>query len=225
MSFTPLPKIFTELCLNPDYPFPRILELGCGEGRFRDVLTGRGIPSWGLDRIGRHGGTVADVVGDALSPPVAAGSLDFLLAANLVRHLAPADPTLGFLTRWLGLLNPGGTLFIFEDEPGDSPAGVARYGELQNFLCRLMPESRGPLLRLVEFKARVSALGSPARWDFGLVRNRQTIDSTVVLEMLGRGGGPGTEPGKLMRDIGRDGLDPGYFWWAKTSAGGKGTGT
>ncbi len=225
MSFTPLPKTFTDLCLNPDFPLPRILELGCGDGRFRDVLTGMGIFSWGLDRIGRYGGTVADVVGDALSPPVASGSLDCLLAANLVRHLAAADPTLGFLTRWLELLNPDGSLFIFEDEPGDSPAGVVRYGELQDFLCRLMPESRGPLLPLAEFKTRVSTLDSFSGWDFGLVRNRQTIDAAVVLEMLGQGGEPEGEPGKLMRDIDRDGLDPGHFWWAKTSAVGKGTRT
>ncbi|MCK9997277.1 MAG: class I SAM-dependent methyltransferase, partial [Candidatus Krumholzibacteria bacterium] len=185
MSFTPLPKTFTDLSLNQDLPFPRILEFGCGDGRFREVLTDRGIFSWGLDRMGRPGGTVADVVGDALFPPVASGSLDFLLAANLVRHLAPVDPTLGFLTRWLELLNPGGCLFIFEDEPGHSPAGVAHYGDLQDFLFRLMPESRGPLLPLAEFKTRVSTLGFPAGWDFGLVRNRQAIDATVVLEMLG----------------------------------------
>ncbi len=224
MLFTPIPKTFTDLCLNPVIPFPRILELGCGDGRFGEALTGHGIASWGLDRMGPYAGTVADVVGDALTPPVASGSLDLLLAANLVRHFAPVDPTLGFLTGWLALLKSGGSLFIFEDEPGNAPAGVARYGELQDFLCRLMPESRGPLLPLAEFKTRVSVLGNNADWEFGIIRNRQTIDADVVLEMLGQDGEPAGEPGHLMRAIGRDGLDPGHYWWARASVVAKGTG-
>lgn len=218
MSFTPLPKTFIDLCLNSDFPSPRILELGCGDGRFREVLTDSDINSWGLDRIGPYGGTVADIVGDALFPPVAPGTLDLLLAPNLCRHLASADPSLGFLARWLEILKPGGSLFIFEDEPDDTPAGVARYRDLQVFLSRLMPESRGPLLPLVEFKTRVSALEFPADWNFGLVRNLQTIDPAVVLEMLGQGGEPEGESGRLMRAIGSDGLDPGCFWWAQASA-------
>jgi len=167
---------------------------------------------------------VADVVGDALYPPVASGSLDLLLAANLVRHLAPVDPTLGFLDRWLALLKSGGSLVIFEDEPGNTPAGVARFGDLQDFLCRLMPESRGPLLPLAEFRTRVFDLGNHTEWEFGLVRNRQTIDVSMVLKMLGPEGEPEGEPGLLMRAIGRDGLDPGNFWWARASAVAKGTG-
>lgn len=217
MSFTPLPKTFTDICNNPDSPFPQIMELGCGDGRFQEVLTGMGISCWGLDHIGPDRGSVADVVGDVLTPPVAAGSLDLLLAANLLRHLVPADTTLGFLARWLELLKPGGSLFIFEDEPSDVPASAAHYRDLQEFLCRLMPESRGPLLALDEFKARVSALGSQVCWDFGLVRNRQSIDAAVVLEFLGRGEQEKGDSGRLMRAIGRDGLDPGFFWWAGAS--------
>jgi SAM-dependent methyltransferase len=218
MSFSPLPKTFTDLCLDPDFSFPRILELGCGDGRFRSILAGRDIPSWGLDRFGPDVGTVADVVGDALFPPVAPGSLDFLLAANLLRHLVPAEPALGFLVGWLELLKPGGSLFIFEDEPGEAPAGVARYGDLQDVLCRLMPQSRGPLLPVVDFKARVANLGTAAGWEFGLVRNRQTIDADAVLALLRRGGEPTGQVGRLMREIDRDGLDPGYYWWARASA-------
>jgi len=210
MSFSPLPKTFTDICLHPDFSFPRILELGCGDGRFRSILAERDIPSWGLDRFGPDVGTVADVVGDALYPPVARRSLDFLLAANLLRHLVPADPALGFLTGWMELLKPGGSLFIFEDEPGEAPAGVALYGELQDILCRLMPRSRGPLLPVADFKARVSNLETAAGWEFGLVRNRQTIDSQAVLELLKQGGEPTGQVGRLMRGIDRDGLDPGY---------------
>ena len=224
MSFTPLPKTFTDICLNPDSPFPQILELGCGDGRFREILVGQGISSWGLDHIGPVGGTVADVVGDALAPPVAVGSLDLLLAPNLLKHLLPTDPALGFLSGWMKMLKPGGSLFIFEDDPRGIPAGVAHYRDLQEFLSRLMPESRGPLLPLADFKTRVSILGLTASWDFGLVRNRQTIDAEAVLAFLGQGGEPVGEPGRLMKGIGRDGLDPGYFWWARASTVVKGTG-
>ena len=217
MSFSPLPKTFTDICLHPDFSFPRILELGCGDGRFRSILAERDIPSWGLDRFGPDVGTVADVVGDALYPPVARRSLDFLLAANLLRHLVPSDPALGFLAGWMELLKPGGSLFIFEDEPGEAPAGVARYGELQDILCRLMPQSRGPLLPVADFKARVSNLEAAADWEFGLVRNRQTIDPEAVLELLNQGGEPTGQVGRLMRGIDRDGLDPGYYWWARAS--------
>lgn len=225
MSFSPLPKTFTDLCLHPDFSFPRILELGCGDGGFRSILTDRDIPSWGLDRFGPDVGTVADVVGDALSPPVLRGSLDFLLAPNLLRHLVPAEPTLDFLVGWLELLKPGGSLFIFEDEPGEDPAGVARYGDLQDVLYRLMPRSRGPLLALADFKARVSNLKTAVDWEFGLVRNRQTIDAGAVLELLRQGGEPAGQVGRLMRGIDRDGLDPGYYWWARASAVTEGAGT
>jgi len=217
MSFTPLPKIFTDIFSNLDSPFPQILELGCGDGRFQEILTGLGISCWGLDRIGPDRGTVADVVGNALSPPVAVGSLDLLVAANLLRHLAPTDIALGFLAGWLELLKPGGSLFIFEDEPGDHPAGAAHYRDLQEFLSRLMPESRGPLLALADFKTRVSALGPGVCWDFGLVRNKQVIDAAVVLEFLGLGGEQTGDCGRLMKAIDRDGLDPGCFWWAGVS--------
>ena len=224
MSFIPLPKTFTDICLNPDSPFLQILELGCGDGRFREILAGQGISSWGLDHVGPQGGTVADVVGDALVPPVALGSLDLLLAPNLLKHLVPADPALGFLSGWMKMLKPGGSLFIFEDDPRDFPAGVAHYRDLQEFLSRLMPESRGPLMPLKVFRARVSILGFAACWDFGLVRNRQTIDAEAALAFLGQGREPMGEPGRLMKNISRDGLDPGYFWWARASVVVKGTG-
>jgi hypothetical protein len=45
-----------------------------------------------------------------------------------------------------------------------------------------------------------------------------------VLEMLDQDGEPAGEPGHLMRAIGRDGLDPGHYWWARASVVAKGTG-
>jgi len=215
MSFTPLPKIFTDICLALDSSNPQILELGCGDGRFLGVLADHDIFSWGLDRIGPECGTVADLVGDALALPVAAGSLDLLLVPNLLRHLVTTDPALGFLAGWLDLLKPRGSLFIFEDEPVTEPAGAARYRDLQEFLSRLMPESRGPLLSLVDFQARAAAPCFFCNWEFGLIRNTQTIDTEVVLGFLDPGAASSGESDRLRTGIERDGLDPGNYWWAR----------
>ena len=218
MSFTPLPKIFTDIFLALDSPNPQILELGCGDGRFRTVLAEHEIFSWGLDRLGPEGGTVADLVGDALAPPVGVESLDLLLVPNLLRHLAPTDPVLDFLARWLKLLKPGGSLFIFEDEPATEPAGAAHYRDLQEFLGRLMPESRGPLLPLADFKARIAVPRFSCSWEFGLIRNTQTLDTEVVQAFLDPGAASKGEPGRLRIGIERDGLDPGHYWWARATS-------
>jgi SAM-dependent methyltransferase len=219
MSFTPLPKIFTDLCQRSVSPSPRILELGCGDGRFRDVLADHGISCWGLDLIGPEGGSVADVVGEARNLPVAPGSLDLLLVPNLLRHLAPADPALGFLDVWLEVLKPGGFLFIFEDEPVTEPHGAAHYRDLQEFLSRLMPESRGPLLSLAEFRARLAARGKSSSWIFGTARNLQTLDGSAVLAFLDPESGSSAEIRNLQAGIRRDGLDPGVYWWARAAVG------
>ena len=225
MSFTPLPKIFTETCSHRDIPFPQILELGCGDGCFRSVLAQAGCPSWGLDLTGPKLGTVAEVVGDALSPPIAVGSLDILLAANLLRHLVPVDRSLRFLARWMDLLKPGGSLFIFEDEPGDTPASVANYRDLMVFLQRLLPENRGPMLPLNDFQPLVKSLGLTARWEFGQARNRYPINAAAVLEFLGVAEQVDRPLGRLIEGIGRDGLDPGNYWWARAQADAEGTGS
>lgn len=225
MSFTPLPKIFTETCLDPEIPFPQILELGCGDGCFGEVLTHAGLTSWGLDNSGPERGTVAQVVGDALAPPIAAGSLDVLVAPNLLRHLIPGDPGLGFLSRWMELLKPRGSLFIFEDEPGDTPVQVAHYRDLMDFLRRLMPRSRGPLLPLKEFQARVESLDDAVSWEFGQARNRYPINAQVVLDFLGRPENAEAWLKRLIDGISRDGLAPGFFWWARARTVTKGTGS
>jgi len=199
------------------------MEFGCGDGRFRDILSEMGVASWGLDRIPPDCGTVADVVGEAVWPPVAPASLDLLVVPNLLRHMLPACSDFSFLGRWLDLLKPGGSLFIFEDEPGADCPGEANYRDLQVFLARLLPESRGPLIPLEEFKASSAVFRSSAAWEFGLVRNRLAIAAAPALEMLGQAAEPDGEPGRLMRNIGRYGLDPGQYWWARVVSGGEGS--
>lgn len=191
------------------------MELGCGDGRFAHNLQDYDFKVWGLDRMTPAGGTVADVVGDALLPPVAARSVDILVASNLVRHLTPFAADLDFVGRWLDLLKPGGALFIFEDEPCDHPPGAVNYRDLQEFLRRMMPASRGPLLPLAQFQERLGTRWSGAAWEFGRALNCSQLDPAVVVDLLRQGGRPKGEPGRLIRSITRDGLEPGFFWWAR----------
>ena len=200
------------------------MEFGCGNGLFRDALSDLGVACWGLDRVHPECGTVADVVGEAGFPPVLKASLDLLVVPNLLRHMLPAFSDFSFLGRWLELLKPGGSLFIFEDEPGAESPGEINYRDLQVFLARLLPESRGPLLSLEEFKARCPSFHRSAAWEFGLVRNRHAIAAAPVLDMLGPGLTAEGEPGRLAGNIGRDGLDPGHYWWARATTGAEGTG-
>jgi len=148
---------------------------------------------------------------------VAPGSLDLLLVPNLLRHLAPADPVLTFLDGWLKVLKPDGSLFIFEDEPVTEPRAAVHYRDLQDFLSRLRPESRGPLLSLADFKVRITALGSSSFWEFGTARNRQTLDASAVLAFLDPVSGSSGEINRLKTGIGRDGVDPGDYWWARAA--------
>jgi hypothetical protein len=170
-----------------------------------------------LDLVGPEGGTVADIVGDCRDLPVRERGLDVLLAPNLLRHLAPADQELEFLDRWLAALKPGGLLFIFEDEPVTEPRGAAHYRDLQDILSRLMPETRGPLLSLRDFQARLAARKDASCWEFGTERNRQTLDASAVLAFLAPVSGSSEEIRSLQTGIRRDGLDPGVFWWARAA--------
>ena len=222
MSFTPLPTIFTDLSGShsgslrgsPDSDNSRNLELGCGDGRFQAEAARCGVKLWGLDLSPPAMGTTADIVGDACFPPITPGSLDLLVAPNLVRHLLAVSGGLEFLDLWLTLLKPGGSLFIFEDEPTNDTAATVNYRDLQDFLRQLVPESRGGLLPLAEF-LELSAQAQPGlNWEHGLARNLQPIDSSPVLALLG--------PGPLKQSIVGEGLDPGRYWWAQASAGRKG---
>lgn len=210
MSFTPLPTTFTDLSGVLDPAQSRNLELGVGDGRFQAAAAVCGLRLWGLDLVPPVRGTTADFVGDAFAPPVSSCSLDLLVASNLVRHLLAVGGNLNFLDRWLALLKPGGSLFIFEDEPaaGSGPAG--NYRDLQEFLRRLTPETRGPLLPLADFLALSGREFPAVAWDKGMVRNQYRLDSVAVLEFLGAG--------PLWQAIAEKGLEPGQYWWTRTIA-------
>lgn len=213
MSFSPLPAEFL-FCLQElkSRTFPQILDLGSGGGFFASLLAAEGLPTWGLDLMPRQAGAVVDLRGDALAPPIRPGSLDCLLAGNLIHHLLAQDSTLSFIDGWLELLKPGGWLFIFGDEPavGDDPA-ASNYGHLQDFLASLMPERRGVLISRASFIEQVSALSPELTWQSGLQKNEQLPDIESVRRMLG--GSTGSPP-PILRAIEKSGLSYGRYWWA-----------
>jgi SAM-dependent methyltransferase len=215
MSFTPLPTSLTTILAELDPGCARVIDLGCGDGRFSTEVARFSVPIIGLDRALPGSGTSADLVGDALRPPLASSSCDLILVGNLVRHLIPAHPQLDFLSRWVDLLRPGGFLFIAEDEPVRQPKGAVRYRQLQAFLAQVMPQGRGPLIGLAEFRQRSLPVQKGAAWNFGGERNEYPLDAEAAAAMLsGADLDPEGEAARLATGIRKDGLDPGRFWWA-----------
>ncbi len=192
-----------------------MVELGCGDGRFSARLRLAGARVVGVDRRGPAHGSTADVVADALRPPLSTGGVDLLVAANLLRHLWSRTGGAAVPRPWRKCLRPGGHLYIFEDEPGDRPVAVDNYRCLQRFLCRLDPGGRGPLLSGHEFERRATETG----WNRGEMVNRETADSEAVLAMLDGSDGTATgEAARLAESIRRHGLVYGRYWWARWTA-------
>ena len=192
------------------------VEHRCGDGRLLALVRRPGVVCLGLDRLPRAAGSVADIVGDACRPPVRDRSLDVLLAANLVRHLVPSRPGLEFLEAWLGLLKPGGSLVILEDEPTARPAAAANYRDLQAFLARLWPMGRGPLLARSAFLLRVPPQLLPLVADGGVAVNRWPQDARAAVAMLESGSpAAGDAAAGLAAAIGAQGLSCGRQWWCR----------
>lgn len=99
-----------------------VADLGCGTGTLAVLLGRSGHRVSGVDLSPRmvdaarvkaaDAGVRADfVVGDAATPPWAAGSFDVVLSRHVL--WAMADPQEA-LRRWVGLLRPGGLLLLVE---------------------------------------------------------------------------------------------------------------
>jgi len=235
MSFSPLPRTFLDdlRACRPD----RVIEAGCGDGRFSAVLAACGVRPWRLDRRPPARGTVADAAADARELPLADGSCDLLVAANLLRQLWPLAGGAAVPPDWRRCLAAGGKLWIFEDEPSSRPAAARNYRDLQRFLAEVAPESRRPLLPRSRFVGRLGAERRDGRWAWGDAWNETGVDNLeAVLQLLrgtaGRGGGrPAAAAGavgpaavgeaaRLEGSLRRSGLSYGRFWWARWTAGG-----
>lgn len=217
MPFDPVPETITEICRAAPDGF-RAVELGCGDGALRDRLRRGGAWCAGLDLAPRALARGVDVRGDARRPPLRAASLDLVLAANLARHLVPADPGLRFLDAWLGLLKPGGSVVLLEDEPTDEPA-AANHRDLQAFLARLAPAGRGPLVARDAFLGALPAHLASRVAGGAVAANARRLDAGAVLAMLERGRPqPGGEAARLVTSIRRHGLACGRMWWLRLRA-------
>ncbi len=192
------------------------IDLGCGDSDLAARLSGGSLAMWGLDRTGVEMGGTASVIADVRLLPVRPGSVDLLLAANLVRHLLPMNPDAGFLEHWLAVLRPGGVLYILEDMPDLSTPARRNYHGLQSFLARVCGPRRGPLLAEEAFQELVQENLPEVEILGGRAINVLRPDHRAVRDMLrGRGQTPTGEAKRLLRAITRHGLDYGDYWWAR----------
>ena len=159
----------------------RILDLGCGKGRFARILAGRGARVVGMDVSGsmlsaaRRAG-VDCVLGSARRVPFAAASFDGAIAVEVFEHLEPraVDDAFEELRR---VLRPGG-IFVLVDKSLYAmnarrpwmPAAVVKW--LDERRGRWMYPARGPVrerwFRPLAMKRRLS------RW-FPEVRVRHLL--------------------------------------------------
>ncbi len=209
MPFCPLPTTFLDDLARAGER--GVLELGSGDGGFTRLLRERGADVVTLDR--RRSGAM--VVGDALAPPVRAGSFPMVVAANLLRHLwRRVDAEHGPLA-WRDLVAPGGCLYILEDEPVKAPRAARNYRDLQAFLSGLHELQRGPLLSCRTFAAARRRWRWPGAWRDGMAPNAWSADPAAVIALLsGERVENGSVADRLRRAIERDGLHYGSFWWS-----------
>ncbi len=219
MAFVPLPNQLLDILHGQ--PALTVLELGCGDGRFSRILAGQGADVWGLDLVAPGRGTVARVVGDARRPPLRPGQWPVVVAANLLRHLAPDRGVAALMRGWLDLVAPDGSLWILEDAPGGTSPAEANFDALQALLAEL--PGRGPLLGLAEFLADMKARSDTIAVSVTAAaeeENRYPLDALAVLAMLESGRpGPGTPADDLARAITADGVTCGRYWWARVEHG------
>ena len=219
MAFVPLPnQLLDILHRQPDLT---VLELGCGDGRFSRILAGEGADVWGLDLVPPARGTVARVVGDARRPPLRPGHWPVVVAANLVRHLAPDRGVAALVRGWLDLVATGGSLWILEDAPGGTSPAEANFAALQALLAEL--PGRGPLLGLAGFLADMKARSDGIAVTVTAAaeeENRYPLESLAVLAMLESGRpAPGTPADHLAQAIAADGVTCGRYWWVRMEHG------
>ncbi len=118
----------------------RLLDLGCGKGRFAAHLRAAGAEVIGLDRsaamlAGAEG--LPRVLASALRLPFAASAFDGVFAVEVFEHLTSIDDVLIELRR---VLRPGGTLAIVDKNAGSLNA---RRPWLPNLAVKWIDERRG----------------------------------------------------------------------------------
>jgi SAM-dependent methyltransferase len=123
-------------------PGRRLLDLGCGKGRFAVHLRDRGAEVVGLDLSAAMlagAGGLDRVRGSARRLPFAAASFDGVLAVEVLQHVAPRglDAVLAELRR---VVRPGGTVAIIDKNAG---ALNARRPWLPSLVVKGIDQRRG----------------------------------------------------------------------------------
>ena len=101
-------------------PGARVLDLGCGKGRFADRFSEAGATVIGLDRSaamlsGARGERFERVHGSASRLPFRGGSFDAAFAIEVFEHLPSIEPVLAELRR---VVRPGGRIVIVDKNAG-----------------------------------------------------------------------------------------------------------
>jgi 2-polyprenyl-6-hydroxyphenyl methylase/3-demethylubiquinone-9 3-methyltransferase len=128
-------------CLEP-LGGRRVLDLGCGKGRFAARLKGAGAEVVGLDLsaamlAGASGLGIGRVRGSARRLPFASGSFDAVVAVEVFEHLAEPDGALGEVLR---VLRSGGVVVVVDKNAG---SWNARRPWLPNLAVKWLDERRG----------------------------------------------------------------------------------
>jgi ubiquinone/menaquinone biosynthesis C-methylase UbiE len=126
-------------CLGP-LRGRRVLDLGCGKGRFAMPMAADGATVIGLDRSGAmlSGGTgPGRVLGSARRLPFADGAFEAVIAIEVFEHLPAIDEVLSEVRR---VLRPGGVLAIVDKNAG---SWNARRPWLPNLAVKWLDERRG----------------------------------------------------------------------------------
>jgi SAM-dependent methyltransferase len=111
-------RLFTQTAWPRDMTGERILEAGCGMGRFTEHLVATGADVWSIDYSAaieanhRNNGRAPNLhlaQADILRPPFAAGSFDRVLCIGVIQHTPDPSRSFDSLVR---LLKPGGRIAI-----------------------------------------------------------------------------------------------------------------
>jgi 2-polyprenyl-6-hydroxyphenyl methylase/3-demethylubiquinone-9 3-methyltransferase len=136
------PRLRAILAALAPGPGRRLLDLGCGKGRFAVHLRARGAEVVGLDLSAAmlaRGGGPDRVRGSARRLPFAAAAFDGVLAVEVLEHVAPRglDAVLDEVSR---VLRPGGTVAIVDKNAG---ALDARRPWLPSLAVKWIDQRRG----------------------------------------------------------------------------------
>ena len=154
----------------------RILDLGCGKGRFARRLSELGAEVYGLDLsasmiAGASG--IARVRGSARRLPFRSETFDAVIAVEVFEHLIDVSEAIGEARR---VLRPGGTLLVVDKNL--APVNSARLG-VPNLALKWLDEFRGRWMY---------PLGGPVRerwfWPWALRRELSTAFDRVGIDHL-----------------------------------------